>query len=36
MYQLSIDNGEVGHVWKQNVAAENENAASGGYESMSE
>lgn len=28
MYELSIDNGNVGHVWKQNVEAEHKTARS--------
>jgi hypothetical protein len=36
MYELSIDTGEVGHVWKQNVVAEEEHTGSGGYGAMTE
>lgn len=36
MYELSIDNGDIGHVWKQNVVAENEHTTSGGYGAMTE
>jgi hypothetical protein len=36
MYELSIDNGDIGHVWKQNVVIEEEHAAAGGYGAMNE
>jgi hypothetical protein len=36
MYKLNIDNGDVGHVWKQNVVIEEEHAAAGGYGAMNE
>jgi ribosomal protein L24 len=36
MYELSIDTGEVGHVWKQNVVVEEEHTGSEGYGAMTE
>ena len=36
MYKLSIDTGEVGHVWKQNVVVEEEHTGSEGYGAMTE
>jgi hypothetical protein len=36
MYELSIDTGEVGNVWKQNVVVEEEHTGSEGYGAMTE
>jgi hypothetical protein len=36
MYELNIDNGDVGHVWKQNVTPEDAGAPASGYEGMTE